>query len=93
MIQKKVFHKSEEKMHEKMKMTQLKDENLAQEQHQYGVCFWKKIPFMIYVADMVILMSNFDNFDHDQISWKLAQILYFAFYFYCKKFFYPKQSW
>ena len=28
---------------------------------------------MIYVADMAILMSNFDNFDNDQISWKLAQ--------------------
>ena len=35
--------------------------------------FVKKIPFMIYVADMAILMSNFDNFDHDQISLKLAQ--------------------
>ena len=28
----------------------------------------KKIPIMIYVADMAILMSDFDNFDHDQIS-------------------------
>jgi len=28
---------------------------------------------MIYVADMSILMSNFDSFDHDQISRKLAQ--------------------
>ena len=28
----------------------------------------KTFPIMIYVADMVILMSNFDNFDHDQIS-------------------------
>ena len=28
----------------------------------------KKFPFMVYVADMVILISNFDNFDHDQIS-------------------------
>ena len=42
---------------------------------------------MIYVADMAILMSNFDNFDHDQISWKLAQREYFAFYFNCKKIF------
>ena len=28
----------------------------------------KKIPIMIYVADVVILMCNFDNFDNDQIS-------------------------
>ena len=28
---------------------------------------------MIYVADMAILMANIDNFDNDQISWKLAQ--------------------
>ena len=26
---------------------------------------------MIHVANMAILMSNFDNFDNDQISWKL----------------------
>ena len=28
----------------------------------------KAFPIMIYVADMAILMSNFDNFDNDQIS-------------------------
>ena len=28
----------------------------------------KKFPIMIYIADMAILMSNFDNFDMDQIS-------------------------
>ena len=56
-------------MHKKMKMALQKDENLAHEQQQYGVCFCKKsFPFMIYVADMVILMSNFDDFDNDQIS-------------------------
>ena len=66
---KKVRHKSEEKMHKKMKMTLQKDENLAHEQPQYGVCFCKKkFPFMTYVADMAILMSSFDCFDHDQIS-------------------------
>ena len=27
---------------------------------------------MIYVADMAILMSNFDSFDVDEISSKLA---------------------
>ena len=30
-------------------------------------------PVMIYVADMAILLSNFYYFDHNQISWKLAQ--------------------
>ena len=68
-IIKKVFHKSKEEMHDKMKMTQQKDENLVHEQHQYDVCFCKKkFPIMIYVADMAILMSNFDNFDNDQMS-------------------------
>ena len=28
----------------------------------------KNFPIMIYVADMAISMSNFDNFDNDQIS-------------------------
>ena len=28
---------------------------------------------MISLTDMAILMSNFDNFDSDQISGKLAQ--------------------
>ena len=53
MNQKKVFHKSEEKMHKKMKMTEQKDENLVHAQHQYGICFRKKkkFPIMIYVAD------------------------------------------
>ena len=30
---------------------------------------------MIHVADMAILMSNFDNFDDDQISSKLLEIV------------------
>ena len=64
-IHKKVFHEKEEKMHKKMKMTKHKDENLAHEQHQCGVCFF---PVMIYIADMAISMSNFDNFDNGQIS-------------------------
>ena len=70
MIHKKVLHKSEGKMHKEMKMTLQKDENLAHEQHQYGVCFCKKhfFPFMIYEADMAIFMSNFYNFDKDQLS-------------------------
>ena len=28
----------------------------------------KSFPIMIYVADMAISMSNFDNFDNDHIS-------------------------
>ena len=28
---------------------------------------------MIYVADMAILMSNFEDFDNDQMSWEPAQ--------------------
>ena len=34
-----------------MKMAKQKNENLAHEQHHYGVCLKKKIPIMIYVAD------------------------------------------
>ena len=68
-IHKKVFHKNEDKMHKKMKMTQQKGENLVHEQHQHGVCFCKKnFAIMIYVADMAISMSNFDKFSNDQIS-------------------------
>ena len=33
----------------------------------------KKFQIMIYLADMAFWMSNFDDFDHGQISWKLAQ--------------------
>ena len=62
-------------MHEKMKMTQQKDESLAHVQQQYSVYYCTKMifPIMIYVANMAILMSNFHDFDNDQISWKLAQ--------------------
>ena len=42
-IQKKLFHKSEEKMQEKMKMILQKDENLVHIQQQYSVSFYKKI--------------------------------------------------
>ena len=28
----------------------------------------RNFPIMIYVADMAILMSDYDNFDNDQIS-------------------------
>ena len=42
-IQKKLFHKSEEKMQEKMKMILQKDENLVHIQQQYSVSFCEKI--------------------------------------------------
>jgi len=41
-IHKNVSHKSEEKMHEKVKKTSQKDKNLVHEQHQYDICFCKK---------------------------------------------------
>ena len=43
---------------------------------------------MIFLADMAFWMSNFDDFDSNQISWKLAQRLFFVFAFYSKIFFY-----
>ena len=42
-IQKKLFHKSEEKIQEKMKMILQKDENLVHIQQQYSVSFREKI--------------------------------------------------
>ena len=42
-IQKKLFHKSEEKMQGKMKMILQKDENLVHMQQQYSVSFVEKI--------------------------------------------------
>ena len=41
-IQKKLFHKSEEQMQEKMKMILNKNENLVHLQQQYGVSFCEK---------------------------------------------------
>ena len=41
---------------------------------------------MIFLAAVAFLMSNFDDFDNDQItSWKLAQRKFSAFAFHCKK--------
>ena len=42
-IQKKLFHKSEEKKQEKIKMILQKNENLVHVQQQYGVSFCEKI--------------------------------------------------
>ena len=47
-------------------MTLQKDKNLVHEQQHYSVSFFKKnVLIMIFVADMAILMSDFDNFDID----------------------------
>jgi len=43
---KKVFHKSEEKMHKKVKMTLQRAKNLVHVKKQYGVSFCKKIFFL-----------------------------------------------
>ena len=47
---------------------------------------------MIFVADMAILMSNFDNFDNDQIFKKTCSEIVLCLLFLLKKIFYPKQS-
>ena len=42
---KKVLHKSEEKMHKKMKMTSQRAENLVHVQQHHGKCLYKKLSF------------------------------------------------
>ena len=93
-IQKKLFHKREEKIQEKRKMILQRNENLVHVQQQYGVSFCKKNWFQIWIflADMALLMSNFYDFDRDQISWKLAQREFFVLVFHCKNSFYSRQS-
>ena len=53
-----------------MKMILQKDDNLAHIQQQYSVSFCGKNLFQIWIflADMALLMSNFHDFDEDQIS-------------------------
>ena len=50
-------------------------ENLEHVQQHHGKSFFKKNIFVIllYIANMAIQMSNFDNFDISQISPKFAQ--------------------
>ena len=43
---------------------------------------------MMILADKVFQMSNFDDFDNDQISWKLAQSKPFVFPFDSNFFFF-----
>ena len=56
-------------MQGKRKMAQQKDKNLVHIQQQYSVSFYEKNCFhiLIFLADMAFLMSDFDDFDNDQI--------------------------
>ena len=59
-VLKRVSHESEEKLREKMKMTQQKHTNLVHVQQQYCIPFYKKTCFhnFIFLADMAFLISN-----------------------------------
>ena len=73
-------------MYKKMKMTKQYDKNIVHVQHHYGVSFYKKkrnFLIMIYVADMVILMSNF---------LKTCSGIVFRLLFLLQKIIYPRQS-
>ena len=83
-VNKKVLHKSQEKMHQKIKMTLQRAKNSVYVKQRYGLfysvlwCFFlqkKKtvFPILFYTADMAIWMSNIDNFDIDQMSSKFGQ--------------------
>ena len=57
-----------------MKMISQGAKNLVHVQQHQGKHFYKKyFSFFINTADMTILMSNFDNFDIDQMSSKFVQ--------------------
>ena len=45
-VNKKVFHKSEEKMHKKLKMALQRAKNLVHVKQHYGVSFYEKIFFL-----------------------------------------------
>ena len=49
--------------------------------------FLHSFDFLIYMAYIAFLKSNFYNFINDQISWIFAQREYFIFFYYCKHFF------
>ena len=57
-----------------MKMTLQKDENLVQAQQQCSInfCIKKILNHDFFLADVAFWMSDFDDFDNDQIKWKLA---------------------
>ena len=41
-----------------------------------------------FLADMALRMSDFDDFDNDWVSWKLAQRYHFVFAFHSEIFFF-----
>ena len=52
-----------------MKMILQKDDILVHIQQQYSVSFVEKIdPNLDFLADMALFMSNFHDFDKEQIS-------------------------
>ena len=61
-------------MHKKKrKMTLQRAKNLVHGNNIMVFLFTKKkILILIYIVDMAIQMSNFDNFDNDHIASKLA---------------------
>ena len=67
----------------------MKDKNLPQVQPQCSVyiCMKENFESWFFFVDMAVWMSNFDDFDNDQILRKLAQRWPFAFSFYSKIFF------
>ena len=67
-----------------MKMKMKKDENLVQVQQQCSVQFRIRIIFESSFFWLNSLsMTNFDNFDNDQISCKIAQRQHFFLLFIC----------
>ena len=47
---------------------------------------------MICLAYMAFWMSNFDDFDYDQISWRLAQRYFFVLAFYGEILFFHRNQ-
>ena len=60
MFVKKVLRKREEKTQEKLKMAEQNDKNL--------VIVWNNFQITIFFTDMTLQMSNFDDYDNDEIS-------------------------
>ena len=59
-----------------MKMTLQRAENLVYTYTTTSYCFFLQkniFLILIYIADMAILMSDFDNFNIDQMSSNFAQ--------------------
>ena len=70
-IHKKLSHKTEDKMQEKMKIILQVDENLAHIYQQYSESFCekkKRFKSCIFTVDMAHFLSNIHAFDDYQIS-------------------------